>query len=139
MCEDEKNADSNIYPNLCCCIIFTVLNIFFIIVFVALYIYCKNDWEIEVFIICSIIIVVMSVLNILFCILNFLYYKERTKNHLLTEAYCVAIKKIDNRHDKKTTITPCKEYKEPKREEIEYGVKAITKIFETYCQNITAK
>ncbi|MGI5064452.1 hypothetical protein [Treponema putidum] len=109
MCENRKKEDNNICPNLCCCIIFTVSNIVLIIAFVTLYIFRKNDWEVEVFIICSIITVVMSVLNILFCILNFLYYKEKNKNHLLTEAYDKALKKLEDDRDKHMVDTPKKD------------------------------
>ncbi|MGI5083710.1 hypothetical protein [Treponema putidum] len=162
MCENRKKEDNNICPNLCCCIIFTVSNIVLIIAFVTLYIFRKNDWEVEVFIICSIITVVMSVLNILFCILNFLYYKEKNKNHLLTEAYDKALKKLEDDRDKHMVDTPKKDIdKKTKKEKYQetnessqaqnlkpaektitinrYYKKTVAKIFETYCKNITAK
>ena len=78
-----------------------------------------------------------------------------SKHALLTYAYDKALTQVGERCDKKTIETSHKkkgiqgdkntagtssnDTTESKTEEIEYGVRVITKIFETYCQNITAK
>lgn len=65
--------------------------------------------------------------------------REKTKQNLLTEAYDKALKKLEDKTDKKITETPGKCFQKPKKETVEHSTGAITKIFETYCQNITSK
>ena len=65
--------------------------------------------------------------------------REQTKQALLTYAYDEALKKVEDKTDKKITETPGKCFQKPKKETIEHSTKAVTKIFETYCQNITSK
>ena len=109
-------------------------------------------------------VVVISVIAILFFVFIFLLYRNFCKQALLTYAYDEALKKIEDDRNKNMTDPPKEDidsktkkakYQEtnestqgqtqhpkPAEETItmnRYYKKAITKIFETYCQNITSK
>ena len=93
-------------------------------------------------------VVVISVIAILFFVFIFLLYRNSCKQALLTYAYDEAIKKLEedrNKHiepPKKDMDSKVTQHSKPAEETItmnRYYKKAITKIFETYCQNITSK
>ena len=93
----------------------------------------------DIFVIASIFVGIMTVFIVTFAIINLVFSDASRKYALLTYAYDEALKKVGERCDKKTTTTFHNNNTVSKTEEIEYGVRAITQIFETYCQNITAK
>jgi len=68
-----------------------------------------------------------------------MYCREKTKYALLTYAYDEALEQVGERCDKKTIIIPGKGFDRSKTKETRYEARAITRIFESYCQNITTK
>ena len=89
-----------------------------------------------------------KVIAILFFVFIFLLYRNSCKQALVTYAYYEAIKKLEedrNKHiepPKKDMDSKVTQHSKPAEETItmnRYYKKAIIKIFETYCQNITSK
>ncbi|MEL3905710.1 MAG: hypothetical protein P1P65_01575 [Treponema sp.] len=124
---------------LCSYILFIVSSVFTIALLIILWICvykCSNQ---DIFVITSIFVGIMTVVIVTFSIVNLVFSEASRKYALLTYAYDKAIAELENRCDKKTTTSTGKTPTETEKTEIEYGIRTITKIFETYCQKITAK
>jgi len=145
-------------------VIFILLSIFAIglLIFLWLKVYALGNQDI--FIITSIFISIMIVFIVGFAVINIIFSENNRKQALLTYAYDEALKKLEAdreinfsklAHDIDKKIQRQQSQSQPQQqqppqqsqsltiqnifEEHRYYKKAITKIFETYCQNITSK
>lgn len=134
-----KNYIKQINMPICAYVVFIVSSIVIIGLLIFLW-HCMYPCDCrDIFVITSILVGIMTVFIVTFAIISLIFSDESRKHALLTYAYDEALKKVGERCDKKTTTTFHNNNTVSKKEEIEYGVRAITQIFETYCQNITAK
>lgn len=124
---------------ICSYVLFIVFSVFAIGLLIFLWMNVRQYGNQDIFIITSIFVGIMTVLIVAFALINLVFSEESRKYALLTYAYDEALKKVGERYDKKTIATSRNDNTESKKEEIEYGVRTITKTFESYCQNITAK
>jgi len=124
---------------ICSYVLFIVFSVFAIGLLIFLWMNVRQYGNQDIFIITSIFVGIMTVLIVAFALINLVFSEESRKYALLTYAYDEALKKVGERYDKKTIATSRNDNTESKKEEIEYGVLTITKTFESYCQNITAK
>jgi|GEM_PF-1879778 len=133
---------------ICSYVIFILLSIFAIglSIFFWLNVYALDNQD--TFIIISIFIGIMIVIIVCFASINLIFSEDNRKRALLTYAYDEAIKKLEEDRDKhieppkKDMDSKVTQHPKPTEETItmnRYYKKAVTKIFETYCQNITSK
>ncbi|UTC64640.1 hypothetical protein E4O00_12975 [Treponema sp. OMZ 788] len=139
----------NLQMPICTYVIFMLLSLFAIglLIFLWLIVYPLGNQY--VFIITSLFIGITIVFIIAFTVINLIFSEDDRKQALLTYAYDEALKRLEDDRDKHMVNTPkgdmdLKTTKNPTpTEEIitmnRYYKKQLTKIFETYCQNITSK
>jgi hypothetical protein len=124
---------------ICSYVLFIVFSVFAIGLLIFLWMNVRQYGNQDIFIITSIFVGIMTVLIVAFALINLVFSEESRKYALLTYAYDEALEQVGERCDKKTIIIPGKGFDRSKTKETRYEARAITRIFESYCQNITTK
>ncbi|UTC62393.1 hypothetical protein E4O05_00275 [Treponema sp. OMZ 787] len=154
----------NLQMPICTYVIFMLLSLFAIglLIFLWLIVYPLGNQY--VFIITSLFIGITIVFIIAFTVINLIFSEDDRKQALLTYAYDEALKRLEDDRDvnflklsqdidkkkqqpqvqQQPQTQPSSQAQQPQIvnrycEEHRYYKKQLTKIFETYCQNITSK